>query len=112
LATASPKNSRATQSTIPVFYQGQCFSYVDAEPDHYITRDEFERGKRNGHYLSMNHGKAALKLGETRPKFPALIESVKARWKDVGTNNHSFSFRRDYGALQQRLGPTVRMLLR
>jgi len=111
LATPLSKIS-ATLPSVPVFYQGQCFSFIDAEPDHYISKDEFQRGKRAGDYLSIMRGKAALKLTDSKPKFPNLIESIKSRWQDVATNNHSFQFRRDYGALQERLGPTVRMLMK
>lgn len=99
-------------SRVPVFYQGQCHSADHVEPDHYITREEFELGKRCGIYLTIHRGRAALKVEQTAPKFPKHIESVKTRWKTVATNGHSFSFRRDYGALQVRTGMSVKMLLR
>ena len=97
---------------MPVFYQGQANSFAGVEPDHYISRDEFERGKKFGVYVSIHRGRAALKLTDTRPKFPDHKDSVKTHWRSVATNIHSFRFKKDYGALQRRTGPTVKMLLR
>jgi hypothetical protein len=111
LAT-TPSKIKTALPTVPVFYQGQCNSFDGVEPDHYISKEEFERGKRVGRYIPIHRGRAALKLTDTRPKFPEHVDSIKSRWKSVATNNHSFRFRRDYGALQQRTGPTVKMLLR
>jgi hypothetical protein len=110
--STTPSKINAATSRVPVFYQGQCNSFDDVEPDHYITREEFLLGKTCGIYVSIHRGRAALKLEQTAPKFPKHVDSVKTRWKTVATNAHSFSFRRDYGALQVRTGMSVKMLLR
>jgi hypothetical protein len=85
---------------IPVFYQGQPTS---ADPDHYVTRAEMRRGFGTREYMLINGRKGLLKLTTCRPKYDHK-DSVKSGWEGIAENTHSFKFRRDYGALQRRMG--------
>lgn len=96
-----------TLKPIPVFYQGQPFS---GEPDHWISRAEDRAGLEAGRYLKINRGRARVKVTTCLPKYPDHIDSEKSGWQSVAANSHSFDFRRDYGALQQRLGTSVMQL--
>lgn len=95
-----PKHS----DLIPVYYQGQP---CHGEPDHYITRPEMLRGLRAHEYTPINRNTALLKLSTCLPKYPDHKESDKAGWQGVTANQHSFRFRRDYGALMRRTGVRV-----
>ena len=96
---------------LPCFYQGQ-YSGAGAEPDHYVDRLELKRGMSQNprEYMWINGRTAILKLSTCCPKFPLHQDSVKVGWRGVPENTHSFKFRRDYGALQQRLGMRVMQL--
>jgi len=96
-----------TPKPVPVYYQGQPFS---GEPDHFITLAEDRAGLKAGRYLKINRGKARVKVTTCLPKYPDHQDSEKSGWQSVAANSHSFDFRRDYGALQQRLGTSVMQL--
>jgi hypothetical protein len=92
-----------------VFYQGQPFS---GEPDHWITMAEDRAGLKSGRYLKINRGRARVKVTTCLPKFPGHKDSDKSGWQSAAENTHSFDFRRDYGALQQRLGISSMQLVK
>ncbi len=98
-----------TQKPIPVYYQGQWFG---GEPDHWISMAEDRAGLKAGRYLKINRGSARVKVTTCLPRFPDHVDSEKSGWQSVAANAHSFGFRRDYGALQARLGTSVMQLVR
>ena len=98
-----------TAKPVPVYYQGQPFS---GDPDHWISLAEDRAGLKAGRYLKINRGKARVKVTTCLPKYPDHKDSVKAGLQSVSANTHSFDFRRDYGALQARLGTSVMQLVR
>jgi hypothetical protein len=99
------------QQLIPVYHQGQ-LTGPGSEPDNFVTRKEMLRGFAADPrvYLSINNRKALMKLSTCMPKYPDHKDSEKGGWQGVALNCHSFEFRRDYGALQRRLGPKVLQL--
>jgi len=99
----------STPKPVPVYYQGQPFS---GEPDHWISLSEDRAGLKAGRYLKINRGKARVKVTTCLPKYPDHQDSMKSGWQSVSDNTHSYGFRRDYGALQQRLGTSVMQLVR
>jgi hypothetical protein len=96
-----------SQELIPVYYQGQPWH---GDPDHYVTWEEMRRGLAAHDYSPINRATALLKLTTCLPKYPEHLDSQKGGWQGVSLNTHSFKFRRDYGALQRRLGPKVMQL--
>ncbi len=98
-----------TPKPVPVYYQGQPFS---GEPDHWISTAEDRAGLKAGRYLKINRGKARVKVTTCLPKFPDHKDSMKSGWQSVAERTHSFEFRRDYGALQARLGTSSMQLVK